>query len=178
MNRRETTQLLQLKTIKAFKYKLQLEKNVKFTIGDVTDEQLNQSLGAGDNLVKFTFKRLTSIKPQQRITNRVFNRYAKYPLFNMLPRQILESRAFNVLIICCVVLSTVLVVLETESQDNEDQTLDTVQQYTNRCILAIFTLEVLIKWLEDFCKFWNMWNMFDLAVTAMYLFRHKSAHVQ
>ncbi|KAA0702384.1 Cation channel sperm-associated protein 2 [Triplophysa tibetana] len=97
-------------------------------------------MGEEDNLVGFTFQRSSNIKPQQRITNRVFNRYAKYPLLNMLPRRIL---------------------------DNKDQRLDMVQQYMNRCILAIFTWEVLLKWLEDSRMFWNMWNMFDLAVTAM-----------
>lgn len=41
-------------------------------------------------------------------------------------------------------------------------------QIFDYCALTIFVLEIILKWIDGFWKFWNNgWNIFDFLVTLM-----------
>ncbi|XP_020904901.1 cation channel sperm-associated protein 2 [Exaiptasia diaphana] len=53
----------------------------------------------------------------------------------------------------------------------KDESLDTIKVALNvfdYCVLTVFVLEIIVKWVDEFWSFWsNGWNVFDFFVTIM-----------
>ncbi|XP_058622487.1 cation channel sperm-associated protein 2-like isoform X3 [Onychostoma macrolepis] len=118
------------------------------SVKDVTDLERYTSLeNEYNHLVRFEISRhrKDSITLDQRRLNRVLNRHSRYPPLNMFAHWILESSVFKAIMLILVVLNVSLLSVE-----------------------AVYVLEIILKWLDDFWLFWKSpWNVFDFAVTLM-----------
>ncbi|CAB1323558.1 unnamed protein product [Coregonus sp. 'balchen'] len=124
----------------------------KYCTNDVLDEENYTSLMGKDThqLVRFEIspQRGSTITMERRRQGRLENRHVNYPPLNMFAHWILE-KVF----------------------DNMDPKLEIVKlvlEMLDWSILAIFFLEILLKWLDNFWNFWkSTWNIFDFAVTML-----------
>ena len=74
------------------------------------------------------------------------------------------------------VLYTALLILKffiSELSQLEDESLHGLKIALNvfdYCVLTVFVLEIIVKWIDGFWSFWsNGWNVFDFFVTIMVL---------
>uniref|UniRef100_A0A8L0DS96 Cation channel sperm associated 2 n=1 Tax=Oncorhynchus mykiss TaxID=8022 RepID=A0A8L0DS96_ONCMY len=122
-------------------------------------------------LVRFEIspQRGSTITMDLRRQGRLENLHANYPPLNMFAHWILESKIFMNIIVILIILNTI--VLEIQVFDNMDPKLEIVKlvlEMLDWSILAIFFLEILLKWLDNFWNFWkSTWNIFDFAVTML-----------
>lgn len=170
----EIIHTMRLNTINTFKYHLQDMKDKihpKYRIIDVTDENRYRRWNKSDeNLVEVEFnpQRKNNVTTKQRRMNRAFNRYARYPPLNLIANMILENKLFQILIVCCVILSLIILIIEAEFKKNMNPVFKFALQTANWIIFGIFILEILLKWLDSFRSFWQSnWNIFDLTITVM-----------
>ncbi|KAL7864084.1 hypothetical protein AOLI_G00155040 [Acnodon oligacanthus] len=84
-------------------------------------------------------------------------------------RWILENQYFHRLIIFFIILNTVLLGVQAEISNKPDFSLaNEVLNGINWVVVAVFYLEVVLKWMVDFWKFWkNAWNVFDFILTFL-----------
>uniref|UniRef100_A0A4W3H4B8 Ion transport domain-containing protein n=1 Tax=Callorhinchus milii TaxID=7868 RepID=A0A4W3H4B8_CALMI len=129
-------------------------------------------------LVRFDFNpvRLTSDILKQRKINRLQNRYVKYPPLNMCAHWILQSYIFKNLILYLIIINTIVFALEA----GKIHLPLTILQVIDWSIFSFLLSEVILRWLDDFPKFWtNRWNIFDLFVLLLvriarkYIFKQK-----
>lgn len=92
---------------------------------------------------------------------------------------ILESKWFQNSIIFLILLSGILVGIETDFEfyHQNKKTLD----FLNYLIIAIFSIEVILKILQEFPKPWNYfkdaWNVFDFTIVALALLPINSQYI-
>ncbi|KAL2093565.1 hypothetical protein ACEWY4_010877 [Coilia grayii] len=144
----------------------------KYIIRDVFDSQALQGKDS-HQLVRFEIspKRDTIIDMAERRRSRLKNRYTRFPPVNMFAHWIVESRLFSNIIVALIVLNTIILEIQAEIFDNMDPKLEILKLVLDMMdwsILAIFFLEILLKWLDSFVQFWkNTWNIFDFVVTVL-----------
>ncbi|XP_041692569.1 cation channel sperm-associated protein 2 [Coregonus clupeaformis] len=147
----------------------------KYCTNDVLDEENYTSLMGKDThqLVRFEIspQRGSTITMERRRQGRLENRHVNYPPLNMFAHWILESKIFTNIIIILIILNTIVLEIQAEVFDNMDPKLEIVKlvlEMLDWSILAIFFLEILLKWLDNFWNFWkSTWNIFDFAVTML-----------
>nr|XP_029524491.1 cation channel sperm-associated protein 2 isoform X2 [Oncorhynchus nerka] len=75
------------------------------------------------------------------------------------------------IIVILIILNTIVLEIQAEVFDNMDPKLEIVKlvlEMLDWSILAIFFLEIVLKWLDNFWNFWkSTWNIFDFAVTML-----------
>ncbi|XP_038873121.1 cation channel sperm-associated protein 2-like isoform X1 [Salvelinus namaycush] len=147
----------------------------KYCTNDVLDEENYTSLMGKDThqLVRFEIspQRGSTITMDRRRQGRLENLHANYPPLNMFAHWILESKIFMNIIVILIILNTIVLEIQAEVFDNMDPKLEIVKlvlEMLDWSILAIFFLEILLKWLDNFWNFWkSTWNIFDFAVTML-----------
>ncbi|XP_055788925.1 cation channel sperm-associated protein 2-like isoform X2 [Salvelinus fontinalis] len=147
----------------------------KYCTNDVLDEEIYTSLMGKDThqLVRFDIspQRGSTITMDRRRQGRLENLHANYPPLNMFAHWILESKIFRNIIVILIILNTIVLEIQAELFDNMDPKLEIVKlvlEMLDWSILAIFFLEILLKWLDNFWNFWkSTWNIFDFAVTML-----------
>ncbi|MBN3308957.1 CTSR2 protein, partial [Amia calva] len=111
------------------------------------------------------------ITKEHRRCSRLKNQCAKYPPLNMWAQWVLESKIFTRAILFLTILNTIVLGIQSEVFDNMDPSLVILKLILNIVdwsIVAIFLLEILLKWIDDFFMFWkNNWNIFDFMVTIL-----------
>uniref|UniRef100_A0A673ZC09 Cation channel sperm associated 2 n=1 Tax=Salmo trutta TaxID=8032 RepID=A0A673ZC09_SALTR len=124
-------------------------------------------------LVRFEIspQRDSTITMDRRRQGRLENLHANYPPLNMFAHWILESKIFMNIIVILIILNTIVLEIQAEVFDNMDPNLEIVKlvlEMLDWSILAIFFLEIVLKWLDNFWNFWkSTWNIFDFAVTML-----------
>ncbi|XP_070980900.1 cation channel sperm-associated protein 2-like [Oncorhynchus clarkii lewisi] len=147
----------------------------KYCTNDVLDEGNYTSLMGKDThqLVRFEIspQRGSTITMDLRRQGRLENLHANYPPLNMFAHWILESKIFMNIIVILIILNTIVLEIQAEVFDNMDPKLEIVKlvlEMLDWSILAIFFLEIVLKWLDNFWNFWkSTWNIFDFAVTML-----------
>ncbi|XP_064785051.1 cation channel sperm-associated protein 2-like [Oncorhynchus masou masou] len=147
----------------------------KYCTNDVLDEENYTSLMGKDThqLVRFEIspQRGSTITMDLRRQGRLENLHANYPPLNMFAHWILESKIFMNIIVILIILNTIVLEIQAEVFDNMDPKLEIVKlvlEMLDWSILAIFFLEIVLKWLDNFWNFWkSTWNIFDFAVTML-----------
>ncbi|XP_036806912.1 cation channel sperm-associated protein 2 isoform X1 [Oncorhynchus mykiss] len=147
----------------------------KYCTNDVLEEENYTSLMGKDThqLVRFEIspQRGSTITMDLRRQGRLENLHANYPPLNMFAHWILESKIFMNIIVILIILNTIVLEIQAEVFDNMDPKLEIVKlvlEMLDWSILAIFFLEILLKWLDNFWNFWkSTWNIFDFAVTML-----------
>eukprot|EP00063_Salmo_salar_P005359 XP_013980194.1 PREDICTED: cation channel sperm-associated protein 2 isoform X1 [Salmo salar] len=147
----------------------------KYCTNDVLDEENYTSLMGKDThqLVRFEIspQRDSTITMDRRRQGRLENLHANYPPLNMFAHWILESKIFMNIIVILIILNTIVLEIQAEVFDNMDPNLEIVKlvlEMLDWSILAIFFLEIVLKWLDNFWNFWkSTWNIFDFAVTML-----------
>ncbi|XP_042199959.1 cation channel sperm-associated protein 2 [Callorhinchus milii] len=147
----------------------------KYNMGDIKDPRILNQLMVEDplQLVRFDFNpvRLTSDILKQRKINRLQNRYVKYPPLNMCAHWILQSYIFKNLILYLIIINTIVFALEADVSDKSHpkfSAMKTILQVIDWSIFSFLLSEVILRWLDDFPKFWtNRWNIFDLFVLLL-----------
>uniref|UniRef100_A0A3B4C8Y7 Ion transport domain-containing protein n=1 Tax=Pygocentrus nattereri TaxID=42514 RepID=A0A3B4C8Y7_PYGNA len=101
----------------------------------------------------------------ERLKRRVLN----FPPMSVYAGRILENQHFNRLIICFIMLNTVLLGVQAEISDKPDMSLaNEVLNGINWVVVAVFYLEIALKWMVGFWQFWkNAWNIFDFIFTLL-----------
>ncbi|XP_046890528.1 cation channel sperm-associated protein 2-like isoform X2 [Hypomesus transpacificus] len=78
---------------------------------------------------------------------------------------------FSNIIIVLIILNTVVLEIQAEIFDNMDPSLHILKLVLDMLdwsILAIFFLEIFLKWMDNFWQFWkSTWNIFDFVVTIV-----------
>uniref|UniRef100_A0A8C8J5Z2 Ion transport domain-containing protein n=1 Tax=Oncorhynchus tshawytscha TaxID=74940 RepID=A0A8C8J5Z2_ONCTS len=124
-------------------------------------------------LVRFEIspQRGSTITMDLRRQGRLENLHANYPPLNMFAHWILESKIFMHIVVILIILNTIVLEIQAEVFDNMDPKLEIVKlvlEMLDWSILAIFFLEIVLKWLDNFWNFWkSTWNIFDFAVTML-----------
>ncbi|XP_031420931.1 cation channel sperm-associated protein 2 [Clupea harengus] len=144
----------------------------KYCIKDVFD---STTLNGKDShqLVRFeiTPQRDHIVTMEDRRRSRLKNRYTSLPPLNMFSHWIIQSRHFSNIIVALIILNTIILEIQAEIFDNGDPNLEVLKlvlDIMDWSILAIFFLEILLKWLDNFKQFWrSTWNIFDFVVTVL-----------
>ncbi|XP_019896019.1 cation channel sperm-associated protein 2 isoform X2 [Esox lucius] len=147
----------------------------KYCTSDVLDKEKYTSLMGKDShqLVRFEVspRRGHTITMECRRQGRLKTRYAKYPPLNMFAHWILESKIFTHMMVILIILNTVVLEIQAEVFDNMDPNLEILKlilEMMDRYILAMFLVEFILKWMDDFWSFWkSTWNILDLATTLL-----------
>ncbi|KAL6482782.1 hypothetical protein MHYP_G00076540 [Metynnis hypsauchen] len=119
----------------------------------------------------------SEISPQESTTvavdvsrwQRLKRRFLKCPSISVYARRILENKHFNRLIIFFIMLNTLLLGVQAEISNKPDLSLaNQVLNGINWVVVAVFYLEIVLKWMVNFWQFWkNAWNIFDFILTFL-----------
>ncbi|KAL7864805.1 hypothetical protein AOLI_G00162250 [Acnodon oligacanthus] len=119
----------------------------------------------------------SEISPQERTTvavdisrcERLKRQVLRIPPVSIYARRILKNQYFNSLIICFIMLNTVLLGVQAEISDKPHWSLaNQILSNINWVVVAIFCMEIVLKWMVDFWQFWrNAWNIFDFLLTFL-----------
>ncbi|XP_046890527.1 cation channel sperm-associated protein 2-like isoform X1 [Hypomesus transpacificus] len=148
----------------------------KYCTKDVFDKDNYKSLMGKDThqLVRFEIspqRGNIAITMDHRRQGRLKNCQSKYPPLNMFAHWIIESKMFSNIIIVLIILNTVVLEIQAEIFDNMDPSLHILKLVLDMLdwsILAIFFLEIFLKWMDNFWQFWkSTWNIFDFVVTIV-----------
>ncbi|KAL6482626.1 hypothetical protein MHYP_G00074980 [Metynnis hypsauchen] len=142
------------------------------------DYQLDQQQKrSADVVIPMEEQEGSQVSPQECTTiavdvsrwERLRRRVRKFPPPSVYARWMLENQHFSWLIIFCIMLNTVLLGVEAEISNKPDLSLaNAVLSSINWVVVAIFYLEITLKWMVDFWKFWrNSWNIFDFILTFL-----------
>ncbi|KAM6972947.1 cation channel sperm-associated protein 2-like [Aplochiton taeniatus] len=174
-----TADIIRSKLIRSFYLLDQLQEerrgSPKYCTKDVLDQDSFRRLQGKDThqLVRFEInpQRGGSNTRGQRRQGRLKNRHTNYPPINMFAHWILASKLFSNIIVLLIILNTIILVIQAEVSDNEDPKLEILKlvlDILDWSILAIFFLEIFLKWVDNFPLFWkSTWNIFDFSVTIM-----------
>ncbi|XP_041966141.1 cation channel sperm-associated protein 2-like isoform X2 [Alosa alosa] len=143
----------------------------KYSIRDVFD---SQTLRGKDShqLVRFEISQGDHIiSMEDRRRSRLRNCHRRFPPLNMFSHWVIESHLFSNIIVALIIFNTIVLEIQAEIFDNMDPKLELLRLILDMMdwsILAIFFLEMLLKWLDNFRHFWkSTWNIFDFVVTFL-----------
>ncbi|XP_062921163.1 cation channel sperm-associated protein 2-like, partial [Mobula hypostoma] len=144
----------------------------KYNMNDIKDPKMLTKLMIEDplQLVRFDFNpvRNVNISSNHRVRNCLQYRYIKYPPLNMWAAWILESSFFRNLILYLIIINTIVfgVLVDVAHKPGKKfSVLTTILSVVDWCILSVLMSEIILRWLQDFVKFWRIgWNIFDLTV--------------
>ncbi|XP_015198998.1 cation channel sperm-associated protein 2 isoform X3 [Lepisosteus oculatus] len=147
----------------------------KYSTKDVQDNTVFNMLMVKEShqLVRFEVSPLRNdiITEEHRRRSRLKNRCARYPPLNMWAHWVLESDMFSNAVLFLIILNTIVLGIQAEVFDNMDpkmEILKLILDMLDWSILTIFLLEILLKWIDDFFRFWkSTWNIFDFVVTTL-----------
>ncbi|KXJ25905.1 Cation channel sperm-associated protein 2 [Exaiptasia diaphana] len=121
-------------------------------------------------LVKF---QLYSKKDEQRFHDRRLNRVKNknsIPLGPWAHTVVVNPHVQN-FITFLIIANSLVLGIQAELSQLKDESLDTIKVALNvfdYCVLTVFVLEIIVKWVDEFWSFWsNGWNVFDFFVTIM-----------
>mmetsp|Transcript_26663 Transcript_26663/g.43594 ORF Transcript_26663/g.43594 Transcript_26663/m.43594 type:complete len:813 (+) Transcript_26663:354-2792(+) len=90
-------------------------------------------------------------------------------LIHELLDEFIRSSLFRNTILACIILVSMLVGLATDPS-MQTTLSQTALGIINFIILTIFTLEILLKWMQGFAEFWRVpWNVFDFLLVSVSL---------
>ncbi|XP_062403389.1 cation channel sperm-associated protein 2-like isoform X2 [Sardina pilchardus] len=144
----------------------------KYCIKDVFDPQTLQGKDS-HQLVRFEISphgdHIISMEDRRR--SRLKNCHRQFPPLNMFSHWVIESHLFSNIIVALIILNTIILEIQAEIFDNMDPKLEMLKLVLDMMdwsILAIFFLEIFLKWLDNFRHFWkSTWNIFDFVVTFL-----------
>ncbi|XP_036413771.1 cation channel sperm-associated protein 2-like [Colossoma macropomum] len=118
---------------------------------------------------EFSPQAQTAIAIDVSLWERLKRRVLKLPSTSAFARRILENQYFTGLIIFFIVLNTVLMGVQAEISNKPHLHLaNQVLNSINWLVVAVFYVEIVLKWMDDFCQFWrNAWNVFDFFLTFL-----------
>ncbi|XP_072543744.1 cation channel sperm-associated protein 2-like [Salminus brasiliensis] len=86
-------------------------------------------------------------------------------------QRILGSTLFQNVMVLLILLNVVVLVVQAELSDSTAPSMQRAKLVLTAldwCILVIFLLEMLLKWLDNFRQFWKSpWDIFDFTVTIL-----------
>jgi cation channel sperm-associated protein 2 len=96
-------------------------------------------------------------------------RMAKYPPLDIYAHWLLNTTSFSALMVGVIVINSILIAVDLELEDDtKSKEMRRVLENLDFFFLMLFAAEIILKWIDDFRKFWQEgWNFFDFFVTLL-----------
>eukprot|EP00741_Cyanophora_paradoxa_P000823 tig00000444_g794.t1 len=126
-------------------------------------------------LVKFKPLKRTIDEEKRQMKASLDKRLLRVRSINTLPvpvwaAWVVNSALFNNAVVLLIMLNAVVLGLQADLQPEVHHAGLQALRILDYFILAIFLLEILLKWIDDFPGYWrDPWNIFDFLVTMMSL---------